>query len=74
MILLGTGGSEDVKIILLIIFFLVLIISNRKLFFKVLARLNKLIIPTFRYKDLSRLRKLDKLVIVYRYWVTRNSL
>ena len=74
MILLGTGNSEDVVFIVLLLLLLLAFLINSKLFFKVLAKVNKLIIPTMLHKDLSRLNSLEKLVIAYRYWVTKNSL
>ena len=76
MILLGIGNSEDVVLIVLLLFLLLafLISISSKLFFKVLAKVNKFIIPTMLHKDLSRLNSLEKLVIAYRYWVTKNSL
>ena len=75
MILLGTGHSED---IILIVFFLLfaliaLLIIKRRLC-KVLAKVNKLILPSMLDKDLNKLKMFDKLVISYRYWVTKNSL
>ena len=74
MILLGTGNSEDVILIVLLLSLLLAFLIKSKLFFKVLAKINKLIIPTMLHKDLSRLNSLEKLVIAYRYWVTKNSL
>ena len=74
MILLGTGNSEDVVLIVLLLFLLLAFLISNKLFFKVLAKVNKLIMPTMLHKDLRRLNLLDKIVIAYRYWVTKNSL
>ena len=74
MILLGTGNSEDVVLIALLLSLLLAFLIKNKLFFKVLAKINKIIIPTMLHKDLSRLKMVDKLVISYRYWVTKNSL
>jgi hypothetical protein len=45
-----------------------------KFIFKVLAKLNKIILPRYSKKDLSKLSKIDKLIIGYRYYVTKNSL
>ncbi len=44
------------------------------LFFRALARINKLILPRYSNADLNRLSSIDKLIIAYRYFVTRNSL
>jgi len=74
MILLGTGYSKDVILIVLLLSLLLALLINRRVLFKILAKVNKLIIPTMLHKDLSRLNKLDRLVIAYRYWVTKNSL
>ncbi len=46
---------------------------KRKLF-KILARLNKLVLPSYGQRDLSKLSKIDKAIVAYRYWVTWNSL
>jgi len=45
-----------------------------KSFFKVLAGINKWIMPRYSRKDLNRLSKFDQVLIGYRYWVTKNSL
>ncbi|SKC66759.1 hypothetical protein SAMN05660236_2572 [Ohtaekwangia koreensis] len=45
-----------------------------KSIFKILAKLNKIIIPRYSKKDLNRLSKIDQALIAYRYWVTKNSL
>lgn len=44
------------------------------IFFKALASLNKLILPSMRTKDLMKLSKVDKLIIGYRYYITKKSL
>ena len=41
-----------------------------KAIFIILAKLNKLILPKYSKRDLSRLSKLDKALVAYRYWVT----
>lgn len=46
----------------------------KKKFFKKLALLNKLILPSFSQRDLNKLSKLDKLLIAYRYYITKNAL
>jgi hypothetical protein len=45
-----------------------------KTFFKILARVNKAIIPRYSKRDINRLSKFDQALIAYRYWVTKNSL
>ena len=76
MILLGTGYSEDIVVIILLLSLLLSLffLLNRRRLFKILAKVNKLIIPTMLAKDLSNLNRVDKIVIAYRYWVTNNSL
>jgi hypothetical protein len=45
-----------------------------KIFFQVLARLNKWVLPRYSKRDITRLSKLDKAIVGYRYWVTKNAL
>jgi hypothetical protein len=47
---------------------------NKKDLFKMLARVNKVIMPRFSQKDITRLTKIEKVMVAYRYWVTVNSL
>ncbi len=42
--------------------------------FKILAKINKVILPRYSHKDLNKLSKLDYAIIGWRYWVTTNSL
>ncbi|HEX6892326.1 MAG TPA: hypothetical protein VF141_16580 [Chryseolinea sp.] len=46
----------------------------KKSFFKLLAKLNKLILPRYSKKDITRLSKLDKALVAFRYWVTLHAL
>ncbi|HMQ76075.1 MAG TPA: SsrA-binding protein [Flavobacteriales bacterium] len=46
----------------------------RRAAFRLLARLNKAVLPTLWDKDLTRLSKAQKLLVAWRYWVTRNAL
>jgi hypothetical protein len=46
----------------------------KKVFFKVLAKINKVIVPRYSQRDITRLSKIDKALVAYRYWVTTNSL
>ena len=46
----------------------------KKLLFRLLARINKSILPTYSKRDITRLSKLDQAIIAFRYWVTKNSL
>lgn len=45
-----------------------------KAIFKALASVNKLILPRFSKRDLTKLSRLEKAIIAYRYWVTKNAL
>lgn len=47
---------------------------NRKSIFKVLARINKVILPRYSKRDITKLSKLDKALVAFRYWVTINAL
>ena len=75
MILLSTGSAEDFIIVLLVLLFMLLILQLRKRFcFRILARVNKIILPSLYKRNLSSLKKYEKIVLGYRYWITRNSL
>ncbi len=45
-----------------------------KAFFKALASLNKVLLPQYSKRDITRLSKVDKAIIAYRYWITKNAL
>lgn len=47
---------------------------DRKTLFRLLARINKAVLPKQWDRDLSRLPKWRKVLAAYRYWVTRNAL
>jgi len=46
----------------------------KKSFFKALARINKIILPSMAKKDLTKLKKWEKAIVAYRYIVTKNAL
>jgi hypothetical protein len=46
----------------------------RRTIFRLLARLNKRLLPKLWDKDLQRLNAWQKAVAAWRYWVTRNAL
>jgi hypothetical protein len=46
----------------------------RKSLFKLLAKINKALMPSFGKKDLTKLSKPEKVMVAYRYWVTTNAL
>ncbi len=45
-----------------------------KALFRSLARVNRALLPKQWHRDLTRLSKTRKLLVAYRYWVTRNAL
>ncbi len=45
-----------------------------KSIFKILAKINKVILPRYSQRDINRLSKMDKALVAYRYWVTLHSL
>lgn len=46
----------------------------RRSIFRLLARLNKLLLPKLWDKDLIRLNTVQKGIVAWRYYVTRNAL
>jgi hypothetical protein len=46
----------------------------RKLFFRLLAACNRRLLPKLWNKDLQRLTPVQKAIVAWRYWVTRNAL
>ncbi len=46
----------------------------KKWAFKQLAKLNRLVLPSYARHDLTKLSKFQKAIVGYRYWVTINSL
>ena len=67
-------GYNKFTILLLLLIILLLIIFWKKYVFKVLAIINKVILPSLIKKDFSKLKGYEKLIFVYRCWVTKNSL
>jgi len=51
-----------------------MMIFQKKYIFKVLAIINKVTLPSLISKDLSKLVWYEKLILGYRYWITKNSL
>jgi hypothetical protein len=46
----------------------------KKSVFKILARINKVILPKYYKRDLKNLKKWEMALVGYKYWVTINSL
>ena len=76
LVILSFGYGEDILLIIsfLILILLFLFLFKKKILFQFLAKLNKLILPSLYKKDIKKLKKVEMLIIAYRYWVTKNSL
>jgi len=46
----------------------------KKAVFKTLAALNKVILPRYSQRDFTRLSKMGKAIVAYRYWVTIHAI
>jgi hypothetical protein len=46
----------------------------RRKCFRLLARLNKVMLPRMWHRDLGRLGRMEKALVAWRYYVTRNAL
>ena len=46
----------------------------KKKLFKLLAKINKRVLPRYSQRNFNALSKFDKALVAYRYWVTLNSL
>jgi len=75
MIVLGTGfGNGVMTIVLLLLIILFMLLFQKKYIFRGLAIMNTLIMPKLHKKDITRLKNYEKVILGYRYWVTKNSL
>ncbi len=45
-----------------------------KPFFKILSKLNKVLLPSLAKLDMNKLSKFDKALIAYKYWVVMHVL
>ena len=45
-----------------------------KSFFKILAKINRVILPRYSKRDINALSKFDKALVAYRYWVTIHAI
>jgi hypothetical protein len=48
--------------------------AMKKSIFKILAKINKAILPKYYNKDLKNLKKWEMAIVGYKYWVTTNAL
>lgn len=46
----------------------------KKTIFQILAKINKVAMPSMAKKDLMKLTNWQKAIVAYRYWVTINAL
>lgn len=46
----------------------------KKSIFRILARINKVVLPKYYGRDLKNLKKWEMAIVGYKYWVTCNSL
>jgi hypothetical protein len=46
----------------------------RKMTFRILAQINRIVLPRYSKRDLNKLSKIDKALVAWRYWVTLNAL
>ena len=75
MIVLATGfGNGIITIVLLLLIILFMLLFQKKYIFRSLAVVNKLIMPKLYKKDIAKLKNYEKVILGYRYWVTKNSL
>ena len=75
MIVLGTGfGNGTMTIVLLLLIILFMLLFQKKYFFRALAVMIKLIMPKLYKKDITKLKNYEKVILGYRYWITKNSL
>ena len=75
MIVLGTGfGNGIMTIVLLLLIILFMLLCQKKYIFRGLAVMNKLIMPKLYKKDIAKLKNYEKVILGYRYWVTKNNL
>ena len=75
MIVLGTGfGNGIITIVLLLLIILFMMLFQKKYIYRGLAMINKLIMPKLYKKDITKLKNYEKVILSYKYWVTKNSL
>ncbi len=48
--------------------------SVKQFLFSLLAKVNQLLLPRYSQRNLTRLSGFDKMIVAYRYWVTKNAL
>ncbi len=46
----------------------------KRTIFKTIAKVNKIILPSYKHKDLTKLNIMDKAIVGWRIWVTLSAL
>ena len=46
----------------------------KKNIFKLAAKFNKAVLPKYYQRDLTKLKKWEKALVGYKYWITSNAL
>lgn len=46
----------------------------KKSIFKLLSKFNKIVLPSYYKRDLTKLKTWEKAIVGYKYWVTLGSL
>lgn len=46
----------------------------KKIVFKALALLNRVLLPRMSKRDLTKLKKWEKAIVAWRYWVTIHAI
>lgn len=49
------------------------ILMVKKSFFKFLAAVNRMVLPKYSKRDITKLSKMDKALVAYRYWVILHA-
>ena len=51
-----------------------MILFIRKTVFRFIAKVNKVLLPSLFRKEIGALKKYEKVILEFRYWITKNSL
>jgi len=73
-VILAFGYGENILLIISFLILILIFLFKKKIIFQFLAKLNKVILPSLYKKDMKKLKRVEMLIIAYRYWVTKNSL
>ena len=46
----------------------------KKTIFRILAKINKVLLPKYYNRDLKNLKKWEMAIVGYKYWVTCNAI